>query len=91
MATTYGPSAIDPAEWTCMGIFYQGHSMVMHDAYALDLADLYDNLGFDFWNFDSSTEGRINSRITIHNAANRLSVTCLTEVKDGRVYGMVIR
>ncbi len=49
MATKFGPSNIDPAEWTWMGNFYQGSSENMADAYRWDEKELEDNLGFELW------------------------------------------
>lgn len=84
MSTTYGPSAIDPAEWTCMGIYYQGHSEAMHEAYAYDVADLFDNLGFDLWVFDATSDGTINPRINVH--ANGGCASCGSHYAHGVVF-----
>ena len=49
MATKFGPSNIDPSEWTWKGNFYQGTSDNMADAYGWDERELEENLGFEIW------------------------------------------
>jgi hypothetical protein len=82
--TTYGPSSIDPSEWTCMGVFYQGHSQAMHDAYGQDLADLCDNLDFAFWVFTGSSDGEINPKINQHR--NGGCASCGSHFAHGAIF-----
>lgn len=44
MATKYGPSNIDPAEWTWLGNFYQGSSDETHQAFKYEHEELERNL-----------------------------------------------
>lgn len=60
MATEYGPSNIDPAEWKWLGNFYQGESIETHTAFAEEHDELQRNLagvlgfdvGEDLWSVD---------------------------------------
>lgn len=86
MSTTYGPSNIDPAEWTHLGNFYQGTNIETHTEFAGEHDELQRNLcrvldmdlGEDLWAKNAF------SYVTFH--ANRGCASCGSRFMYGAVF-----